>query len=368
MARRSNPALLGAFVLGAVILAVAGLVIFGGGRFFRTTQTWVAYFDESVKGLVVGAPVTIRGVKVGSVTAIKVVLDPKSVSVRTPVYFELDPSRTVVARGEESRFLKDRSDAPRAFDLGLRAQLATQSLVTGQLAINLDFHPGTPITFSGVADKYPEFPTIPSTLSALGKGLEEVNIADLAKEAQEVLQGISRLVNGPEIRTALASANSALEGAKRLMATGETNIAKLGTAFEGTAAKATDTLQDVQALVRRADKQTVPAVNETLKDTQQLVRRLHAETVPAANQVLTDLRPLVADVRQAVGRARVVLERAETTLVSVDGALEENSPLGYQIKTTLADVSAAARAFRSLSSYLERYPDAVIFGKNGKGK
>jgi ABC-type sugar transport system ATPase subunit len=171
-----------------------------------------------------------------------------------------------------------------------------------------------------------------------------------------------------EIRTALASVNSALEGAKRLMATGKTSISRLETAFEGTAAKATDTLQDVQALVRRVDRQTVPAVNETLQDTQQLVRRVHTETLPAANQVLTDLRPLVADVRQAVGRARVALEQAETTLVSVDGALEENSPLGYQIKTTLADVSAAARAFRSLSSYLERYPDAVIFGKNGKGK
>jgi paraquat-inducible protein B len=202
-------------------------------------------------------------------------------------------------------------------------------------------------------------------MSALGKGLEDVNLADLTKEAQEVLQGISRLVNGPELKTALASVNSALEGAQRLMASGETHIAKLGTAFEGTAAKATDTLQVVQALVRRADKQTLTAVNETLRDTQQLVRRLHAETVPAANQVLTDLRPLVADVQKAVGRARVALEKAETTLVSVDGALEENSPLGYQIKTTLADVSAAARAFRSLSSYLERYPDAVIFGKNG---
>jgi paraquat-inducible protein B len=370
MARKPNPAWLGAFVVGAVILAVAGLVIFGGGRFFRSTQTWVAYFDESIKGLAVGAPVTFRGVKIGSVTSIKVVLDPKSVSARTPVYFELDPSRVVVAGGEESRFLRaDRAGAPRAFELGLRAQLETQSFVTGQLAINLDFRPGTPIKFSGEQDKYPEFPTIPSTMSALGKGLEEVNLGELAKEAQAVLQGISRLVNGPEIMTALASANSALEGAKRLMASGETNISKLGTAFEGTAAKATDTLQDVQALVRRVDKQTVPALNGTLQDTQQLVRRVHAETLPAANQVLTDLRPLVADVRQAVGRARVVLERAETTLVSVDGALEENSPLGYQIKTTLADVSAAARAFRNLSSYLERYPDAVIFGKNGgRGK
>jgi MlaD protein len=78
MARKPNPALLGAFVVGAVILAVLGLVIFGGGKFFRSTQSWVAYFDESIKGLAVGAPVTFRGVKVGSVTDVKVVVDPKS--------------------------------------------------------------------------------------------------------------------------------------------------------------------------------------------------------------------------------------------------------------------------------------------------
>src|SRR5262249_348110 len=162
-----------------------------------------------------------------SVTAIKVVLDPETVSTRTPVYFDLDPSRLVVARGEESRFLKDRSDAPRAFELGLRAQLEMQTLVTAPLAINLDFTPCTPIKFSGQPDKYPEFPTIPSTMSALGKGLEDVNLAELAKEAQEVLQGISRLVNGPDLKATLASANSALESAKHLMASGETNISKL---------------------------------------------------------------------------------------------------------------------------------------------
>jgi len=382
MARRSNPALLGAFVVGAVILAVAGLVIFGGGRFFRTTRSWVAYFDESIKGLGVGAPVTFRGVKVGQVTAIKVVLEPKEVTARTPVYFEIDASRLTVVPGEQSKFMDDPTSAGamRAFELGLRAQLDTQSFVTGQLAINLDFHPGAPMKLSGVKDRYPEFPTIPSTLSALRKSVQEVDVAELAKNAQEALEGISRLVNSPELKTALASASSALEGANRLVATGETRISALGTALEGTAAKATDTLKTVQALVGRVDSQTVPAVNEllkradgqtlvavneTLKDVQQLARRLDAETVPAANQVLTDLRPLVGELQKAVGTARAALERAQATLASVDGAVDGGSPLGYQLRTTLQEVSAAARSFRSLSSYLERYPDAVIFGKNG---
>ena len=366
MARKANPAWLGAFVVGAVVLAVAGLVVFGGGRFFRHTQVWVAYFDESIKGLAVGAPVTFRGVKVGEVTSIKVVLDPKVIQARTPVVFEIDLSRLTVARGEESRFLRgDRSGASRAFELGLRAQLETQSFVTGQLAINLDFRPGSPLRFSGAPEEHPEFPTIPSAMSSLGKGLEEINIAELAKNAQDVLEGISRLVNGQEIKTALASANSALESTRHLMATGEPRLSAAGTAFEKTAAQATDTLRTIQALVRRLDDQTVTAVNGVLGDVQQLVRRLDAETIPAANQLLTDARPLVAEVQKTVGKARSALERAEMTLASVEGTVDGGSPLGYQIRTTLYDVSSAARAFRGLSSYLERYPDAVIFGKNG---
>jgi paraquat-inducible protein B len=118
--------------------------------------------------------------------------------------------------------------------------------------------------------------------------------------------------------------------------------------------------------LRNADSQTLATVNETVRDAQKLVRRLDTETVPAANQVLADLRPLVADAQKAVGSARGALEKAEATLGTVDGALDGGSALGYQIKTTLQELTAAARAFRNLSSYLERYPDSVIFGKSGK--
>jgi paraquat-inducible protein B len=381
MARKPNPALLGAFVVGAVILAVAGLVILGGGRFFRTTQPWVAYFGESVKGLSIGAPVLFKGVKVGSVTDIKVVLDPQAERAQIPVYFEIDGDRLSVAAGQISQFMKDRAVARRAFELGLRAQLETQSFVTGQLAINIDFFPGTPVRLVGGPQKYPEFPTIPSTLSAIGKRLEEIDVVGLARDAQEVLQGVSRLVSGQEIRTALASANAALVGANRLVATGDARLAALGTALEGTVAKANDTLESVQVvlqrvdthtvtalndLLRNADSQTLAAVNETVRDAQKLVRRLDAETVPAANQVLADLRPLLADAQKAVGSARGALEKAETTLGAVDGTLDGGSALGHQLKTTLQELSAAARAFRDLSSYLERHPNSIIFGKNGK--
>jgi paraquat-inducible protein B len=75
----------------------------------------------------------------------------------------------------------------------------------------------------------------------------------------------------------------------------------------------------------------------------------------------------VADVQKTVGSARGALERAESMLVSFDGAMADDSPLGWQINTTLQEVSALARAFRKLTDYLERYPDSMIFGKKPGG-
>ncbi|HWT81518.1 MAG TPA: MlaD family protein, partial [Candidatus Methylomirabilis sp.] len=123
MARKTNPAIIGGFLLGAVALAVAALVVFGGGKFFRSTQRWVAYFNESIRGLAIGAPVTFRGVKVGSVVDIRVVVDPKTVQARTPVVFEIEADRLTDVQGGPVEFMKDREGAKRAFEHGLRAQL-----------------------------------------------------------------------------------------------------------------------------------------------------------------------------------------------------------------------------------------------------
>jgi len=147
------------------------------------------------------------------------------------------------------------------------------------------------------------------------------------------------------------------------MTTANTNVTTLGTALGGTTAKTNETLEAVRGLVRRVDAQTVTAVNETLRDAQRLVQRVDTETVPAMNQFLADLRPLVEEVEKTAGTARGALERAETTLATADGVLGERSPLQYQLRATLQELAAAARAFRLLSSYLERHPDSVIFGK-----
>lgn len=395
MARKANPAMIGGFVLGALVLAVAALVVGGGGNFFQHRQFWEAYFDESIKGLAIGAPVTFRGVKVGSVTDIKVIVNrdviPANVRtdvMRTPVFFEISANRVSDMSGQEIRLEKDAAGIKRLLEYGLRAQLELQSLVTGQLAINLDFHPGAPMKLAGVSFKYPEFPTIPSTMAAFGQSLDDLNIGEVAQDIRRTVRGIEQFVNSPEIKRVLVFANATLERLNTLVTNTDAKIATLGPALEKTAVALHDTLGTIRALAMNIDRQTVPAMGETLQDVRQLARRIEAETVPAANQllgdarqvarrleaetvpaatqVLTDLRPLLGETIKTVEAARAALEKAQQTLATSQEAVEEGSPLQFQIRTTLQDVSGAARAIRSLSNYLERHPEAVLFGKDGK--
>jgi paraquat-inducible protein B len=388
MARRASPAVIGGFVLGAVVLAVAGLAILGGGKFFRPTQRWVAYFDESIRGLAIGAPVTFRGVKVGSVSDITVVVDREARVVRIPVIFEIEADRLTESGGGQVQLLQDRAGARIAFEQGLRAQLELQSFVTGQLSINLDLHPRTPMKPVGGSTPYPEFPTIPSTMAALGQSLNDLNVAEMAQDIRRTVQGVERLVNSPESKKILVSAVAALEGTNKLVRTADAKLASLGPALEQTSAALTETLATIRTLAQHVDNQTVPAAtgafgeagqlarrlstetvpaaNQLLGDAQGLARRLDVETVPAVTQVLTDLRPLVGELVKTVAAARAALEQAQQTLATAQEAVEDHSPLQFQIQTTLQEVSGAARAIRSLSDYLERHPEAVLFGKEGR--
>lgn len=388
MASKANPAVIGGFVLGAVVLAVAGLVVLGGGKFFQERQRFVAYFDESVKGLAIGAPVTFQGVRVGSITDIKVVVNRETQSVRIPVFFEIRANRISETGGGEFRFVKDVADAKLAFERGLRAQLQLQSLVTGQLGINLDFHPSSPMRLVGAETTYPEFPTIPSTMAALGQSLDDLNVGELAQDIRRTVQGMERLVNAPETKRIFISADATLESVRRLAASVDTRVTTLGPALESTTATLNDTLDALRTLARTVNSQTVPVATETFKDAGQLVRRLDAETVPAANALLADTRQvarrvdaetipavtqLLAQVRQlavqfetALEATRVAVQQVQKLAAAADAAVSDRQPLLYQIDATLQEVSGAARSIRALADYLERHPDALIFGKTGK--
>ena len=93
MAKQANRMMIGGFVVLAVIIMAASLVVFGSGKFFKKTNKYVLYFDESVKGLSVGAPVLFQGVQVGSVTSITLQADLVKMKTQIPVLIEIEPDR-----------------------------------------------------------------------------------------------------------------------------------------------------------------------------------------------------------------------------------------------------------------------------------
>jgi len=226
MSKRANPAMTGAFVLGAVGLVIAGILIFGSGELLKTKYTYVMYFQGSVSGLAVGAPVEFRGVKVGSVQEAFATVDPKDLEIRIPVVVEF-------VQGSLHRLGAEAQDSSaniaRLVELGMRAQLQVQSLLTGQQMIALDIHEDVESATVAIdADTgHPEIPTIPTTIQEFAETarqvlhtLEKVPFDEIFADAQSTLSGIEQLVNSPEVKRALVNTNRLLIEARDAVSIG----------------------------------------------------------------------------------------------------------------------------------------------------
>ena len=146
MNKKISPTLIGAFVVGAVALLVIAVIAFGSGRLFRETKEFVLYFDGTVNGLHVGAPVKFKGVEIGSVKDILLQLDGDSEVNKIPVIIEIDLKK-LTARGASGVLVEKQEAFQKAIvEQSLRAQLQTESMVTGVLYVGFDFFPGAPLT------------------------------------------------------------------------------------------------------------------------------------------------------------------------------------------------------------------------------
>ena len=162
MARKASPKLIGVFVLGAVVLLLAGILTFGSGDYFAPKGRAVLFFEGSLAGLDVGSPVTFRGVRVGSVTNIVIQYNVIEQKLFIPVFIEINPAQFEIVRGARSAH-----DIRDLVQRGLRAQLQVQSLVTGQTSVDFDFYPDSPVHLVEADLGVPELPTIPSSIDLL---------------------------------------------------------------------------------------------------------------------------------------------------------------------------------------------------------
>ena len=367
MSTRVNPAGIGAFVVGALALSVVALLVWGGTGLFRTKLDYVLVFDSAVTGLNKGAPVLARGVKVGEVTDIQLRWGTPLIAV----YVALEPEALKgTAKAGPARAVEE---AVR--DRGLRAQLRMQSFVTGVLYVALDNRPDTPIDLRGLDPRVPELPTIPTDIEVWTAKLEKfadtigkVPLDQIAQTTAVILEDVKKIVESRETRDLLPSANAALADARTLIRKVDAEIDPLLAQIKGTLARVDAGLDAATKLALDVDSRIDPLATQAegaLKTAQAAIgdarpliedlRRLAVKLDAAAD-------PLLTSIRSTSDTARATLERAQLTLGSVDRTLDQESPMGFELFAMLRELRAAAQALRSLADYLERVPDAPVYG------
>jgi paraquat-inducible protein B len=317
-----RPVAVGSFVLGGLALAVVAVLVFGGMRLFTRTFSVTVVFQGSVAGLAVGAPVTFRGVQVGSVSRISVHVPAKDQDPVIPVVLEIEPSRISWPDG---RSMIDQDGLKHAIDLGLRAQLSSVSLVTGQLDVELDFLPQTPATFSDPSADGAEIPTVPSDMQRLKDQLLQMNLPELANTA----------------RSALASAQQVLTHL-------DGKIDPLADSVQQLANSAQTTLDTASGALR--------SVQTDAAHTLQSIGKLADETRTQVTEKGRALDPVLASAGQATANANKLLS-------SLNGMVGPEAPMRGDLEAAIRDLAASASSLRDLTRDLQRNPSGTLFGK-----
>jgi paraquat-inducible protein B len=326
MKKQINPTRIGIFVVGAIALAVAAVIVFGGGRFFTEKETYISFFEGSVFGLNQGAPVNCRGVRIGSVTDIKLLSEPGEMKIHIAVLYEIEPKRFHV-RGDRLAFDHPNDRMDQLIKYGLRVNLEQQSFLTRQMMLVLDFHPDTEINLAGIETTYPEIPTIKSGMQELMESLEKLPLQEIANSIRDALKGIEEVVKSPEIAESLDALKGTMVAAEELVKKLEVQIDPLMANLDGT-------LTDARKLLRDVDSK---------------------------------VDPLASGVEETLEATTRAIEEAEQTIESLQSTAGEDSALVHALTGALTELTAASRSIRILAETLESQPESLLRGKGSSG-
>ncbi len=326
MKTKVNPALVGVFVLGCVVLGLLALLSFGGVNFFSKPQRFVVYFDESIHGLDLGSPVKLRGVRVGRVVDLALNYDETKNEAVVAVTCELSHNVMKDAKGQMID-VSTREKLDKMIDHGLRAQLGVLGLATGLLFVELDFvEDAPPVEKTG--DALAVVPATPSAISEFQaslteilSGLKRVDFPGLSKELNGLLVDTRKQVNG--LNLAELSANWSRAG------------------------------QSVSALAESPEiMATFQQVQATLARVSQSLAVLDAQVAPAGAEWVATLAE-AKDSFKAFGE----------TAIEVRQFVAGQTGLSEEGTRALMQMAEAAAAIQRLADFLERNPNALLTGK-----
>ena len=268
---------------------------------------------------------------VGFVTEIELQGDINTLETQVQVIMQLFPDQFVVTKKgvAVTEAARETVDAQDLINAGLRAQLNAESFVTGQLLIELDFHPDTPPLYRGERPPHPEIPTIPSGIERVLADLqtfmaqvqEHLDVETAIDNLQSALRGIDELANSQDIRDSLAGLNRIIN---------DDNTQRLTSDLRLALDDARKALQDARKLVNNADAKIGPLVDE--------------------------LMPAIDRLDGALGAAQDALRNASRQI-------QGDTELAYELNSTLDELQGAARSLRVFLDFIERNPEALIRGK-----
>jgi paraquat-inducible protein B len=311
----------GAFVLGGIVLALAAIVLFGKFHLFNPPRRAAIVFQDSISGLAVGAQVTFRGVRVGAVERIALEFDPKTRTAYIPVTVQLDPESVRVVRDND----KTTVDLARLVTGGLRAELNTQSFVTGQSEINLDFDAASPAVFHPNITSLIEIPTRLSTIQRVKEQLSQLPLRELADNTNATLQSLRGLSEKLD--------NDLPPLVESLKATSDKSTLAVETAAQ--------TLKELQG---RLDVTLGDISRVAVTGDQQLTQRgaeLHA-LLASSNQTILQVRDMLNDLK---------------------GLTSSRAAARANIDSTLRDLATAAASLRGFANDVEHNPQLLLTGR-----
>lgn len=352
--KRIDPRVIGSFVVGAVILSVAGLLFFGPGGFLSETRKYVIYFDSSVKGLNVGSPVRFRGVKIGQVKEINVRVRPSDFKFNIPVVIEIEPSR-IKAEGTKQGLLEALKTTVQGedpmislVDKGLRAQLQLDSLVTGQLYVNFDMFPDAPLVLTENTSDYPELPSTSSSLEELTKTFEDLPLKELAQKLINSAEGFEQIITSPSLHNALGKFDTTTTQINLLLENLNDQLLPLVSSLR-------DTLQQTQNTMSHLDAKIDPLtqnLEQTLHQAENIMGRVDSRVEPFSNQLNNTLETF-----------QNAAQKATEAMQQVKQLTENDSLLVEQLSATLQEVNRTARMVRYFTNELDNDPQILLRGR-----
>lgn len=349
MSARANQVKIGAFVIGGIALLVGAVAVLGSGRLFRRTYPFVSYFDGSVNGLRPGAAVKFKGVEIGSVDRVRIPFRVDSNDQPIEVFYSINSG--LLHQGGEPE--GDYGETlQQAIANGLRAQLESDSLLTGILHVSVAFtEEKKEAVLHAPIEGVMEIPTVPPPLQEIGGAIRRIvdeigqyDLQALLASLHGTLDAVGDLARSPGIPATMAALEKTLQSVDRVMVKLEANIDPLSRSIETAATSVGKAGQDIGVGIASvtATMETVQRVSVGLGD---------------------DVRPLVGSLKTSSDELQVLARELQTSLASARVLLDPEAPIAVELSATLRSLGEAARSTRALFELLHRDPAALVRGK-----